>query len=129
MKKHRLWPILPLGIVLGIMVLCVKTSQSIPSCAIQKLTGFDCPGCGGTRCARDLFHGDLISAFDHNAMLALGAILFFAGSIYLIIRVTLLGKQAPPFPHISNLWIWLGVAGIILFTILRNTPAFSWLAA
>lgn len=61
-------------------------------------------------------------------MLTLGVAILAIGSIYLIIRVTLLGKNPPAVPNIHTRWIWGSVAGIILFTILRNTETFSWLA-
>lgn len=100
------------------------------TCGFLKFTGLHCPGCGGTRCALDILNGDLLSAFSHNAMLATGLILFLLGSGYLILRMTILGKPAPRMPDIRPSWLWTVGGGIILFTILRNIPAwpFSLLA-
>lgn len=41
-----------------------------PTCPLRELTGLDCPGCGGLRATHALAHGDLASAVDHNAVLA-----------------------------------------------------------
>ena len=42
-----------------------------PTCPIRSVVGVDCPGCGSLRAMHDLAHGDLLGAFDHNAMLML----------------------------------------------------------
>lgn len=132
MKKHPLWPLLPPVAVLGMMFLFINLTQglsgSVTECGIQKFTGLHCPGCGGTRCAQEIASGHWLPAMSHNAMLMIGFLLLMAGSLYLIVRITILGKPAPRFPNIKTRWIWLGVAGIVLFTIFRNIPAFSYLA-
>ena len=40
----------------------------VPTCVMKLLTGFDCPGCGGTRAAWYLLHGDLPAAAHHHVM-------------------------------------------------------------
>ena len=39
-----------------------------PSCLLKYLTGFVCPGCGGTRAAWFLLHGDLPDAARHHLL-------------------------------------------------------------
>src|SRR5215217_7576787 len=39
-----------------------------PSCLVKLTTGFDCPGCGGTRAAWYLMHGDVASAAQHHLL-------------------------------------------------------------
>ncbi|GAB2572922.1 hypothetical protein GCM10027168_02260 [Streptomyces capparidis] len=41
----------------------------LPRCPFNWATGLLCPGCGGTRMAYDLLHGDLVTAFHDNAAL------------------------------------------------------------
>ncbi len=123
---------LPPLALLGVMFFFLKLTHVLSSpateCAIKKLTGLYCPGCGGTRCAREILNAHWLTAMSHNAMLMIGFLIFMIGSIYLIVRITILGKTAPKFPEIKSQWLWLGLAGIALFTILRNLPAFSFLA-
>jgi len=45
--------------------------QALPFCPWRRLTGLQCPGCGGTRMAYDLLHGDLAAAWHDNAALLL----------------------------------------------------------
>src|SRR5215213_4807648 len=40
-----------------------------PVCPLYSLTGFACPGCGLTRGFHALFHGDLVTALDYNALI------------------------------------------------------------
>jgi hypothetical protein len=43
----------------------------LPVCPFRYLTGWQCPGCGGTRLAYDLLHGDVVAAWHDNALLLL----------------------------------------------------------
>ena len=42
-----------------------------PVCLFHKLTGLNCPGCGGTRAAYQLLHGHLLNALRDNALFIL----------------------------------------------------------
>ena len=39
-----------------------------PTCVLKLTTGLDCPGCGGTRAAWYLLHGDLAAAARHHLL-------------------------------------------------------------
>jgi hypothetical protein len=43
-------------------------AESRPTCVMKMLTGFDCPGCGGTRAAWYLLHGNVSAAARHHAI-------------------------------------------------------------
>lgn len=97
--------------------------HSVAGCKIKQWTGMFCPGCGGTRCAEEITLGNWVSAMGYNPLLMTGFILFLTVSLYLIVRITILGNTTPGIPNIRGRWIWLGIAGIALFTILRNIPS------
>jgi hypothetical protein len=42
-----------------------------PRCLFHELTGLHCPGCGGTRCAYALLHGDPAQAMAYNVLVLL----------------------------------------------------------
>lgn len=71
-----------------------------------------------------------MAALSHHALLVVGIFSFGLLSLYLIVRMTILGKPAPRIPNISTKWIWVGVSILVLFTLLRNISAwpFSLLA-
>lgn len=47
-------------------------------CAVRQLTGIPCPGCGLTRVADRLAHGNFLAAWDANPLGAIVAVLFAA---------------------------------------------------
>ncbi|MFJ5926286.1 DUF2752 domain-containing protein [Kitasatospora sp. NPDC092948] len=66
--------------------------QALPFCPWRRLTGLQCPGCGGTRMAWDLLHGDLLAAWHDNAALLLA--LPFVAAWYLVrLRHGLAGRR------------------------------------
>lgn len=130
MNLQRTWPLfLPAAAVVstGLLYGLSRTFSAWGyECGLLTLFKIYCPGCGGTRCARSLAAGDFSSAFGYNALLTLGVMAFALGSLYLIIRVSLLGRPAPASP--AKPWILGALALVIIFTILRNTEACAWLA-
>ncbi len=134
MYARRLWPLCPALVAIGLVTTSLSLRQWLghqpAHCAIHSATGLHCPGCGGTRCAHDLLAGNWQHALGHHALLTMGALSLSAISLYLIVRITILGKSTPKIPNISTSFIWVGLGIIILFTLLRNIPAwpFSLLA-
>lgn len=66
----------------------------LPVCPLFTLTGFACPGCGLTRGFHALFHGDILTAVDFNALIPLWVLVF--GYIFVsLVFVTVRGKGLP----------------------------------
>jgi hypothetical protein len=57
-----------LGAVGVIRVVDPNQPGHYPMCPTLALFGIDCPGCGGLRATHALAHGDIATAFDHNAL-------------------------------------------------------------
>ncbi len=94
-----------------------------PACFFKKITGFDCPGCGGQRALHDLLHLRFQEAIDHNLLLVAGSpFLAFAG----INAFFLEKKQNFTKKTLTVLSIF-----ILLFWIVRNLPIaeLAWLRA
>jgi len=75
-------------------------------CPFLILTGYPCPGCGGSRAVFYLFHGNVENAFFANAYV------FFLLPYLLIlfswwVRSEYRGDGFPNFPQ----WTWLVLAG------------------
>ncbi|MSU57135.1 MAG: DUF2752 domain-containing protein [Pedosphaera sp.] len=96
-----------------------------PRCFLFELTGLFCPGCGGLRSAHQLFHGHVLTALQFNALfvLSLPVLAMWAAQ-------KVLGRGAVPAakPVRSFRLVWLALAIAAVFTVLRNLPAFAWLA-
>jgi hypothetical protein len=91
-----------------------------PSCLVKMTTGFDCPGCGGTRAAWYLLHGDVPAAARHHLLFV------FAVPFLLYGYIAWAGSRAFGWklPQISlgpkAIGWFLGVWAV--FSILRNLP-------
>ena len=114
-KKYIIFSIL--GILYILIVL--KYNTGIP-CAFHKITGLYCPGCGGTRAVISLIKLDLYQAIRYNALIVC---ITPIAVMYSIIKFGM--KKNIKIPN----WIWIIILMVVLlFTILRNIPLFSFLA-
>ena len=121
-------------IILGLATLVIAavvfffnpaTHRIYPVCQFHRLTGLDCPGCGLTRSLYALLHGNFSTALHDNA-------LFIGGIFFLVARggwwlwARRHGRMTAGFFPLKFLWPLLILA--LAFTVLRNLPAFSFLA-
>lgn len=90
-------------------------------------TGTSCPGCGGLRAVSDLTHGDVAAAASSNLLLVASAPL--VGLLWL--RSVVLGWRGvvrPLPPRVVGIASALGIVAVVVFGVVRNLPAGSWLA-
>lgn len=129
MKKRLLKSLLTAGIVLaaglGYYAFIKLTGLGIP-CLFNLITGLHCPGCGASRMCIALLQLDFATAFQSNAyLMVIVPVLLVLGAgkwaQYLKNGRTVTGRWETPF------YIVL-LAGALIFGLLRNLPAFSFLA-
>ena len=79
---HRIWYRSPVWAAPAALLVCMGGAAGYtlisdpvhagagdpPTCLLKLTTGFVCPGCGGTRAAWYLLHGDLPAAARHHAV-------------------------------------------------------------
>jgi len=101
------------------------THAFYPVCQFHRLTGLNCPGCGMTRALYALLHGNFSAALHDNALfvltlgtLALRGAWFLWNNFY--------GRSTGEIFPVKFLWSLLAAA--LVFTILRNLPAFLFLS-
>lgn len=94
-----------------------------PSAAL----GFWCPGCGGLRAVNDLTRGEVGAAASSNLLfVAVLPVLVYLLGRWALDRWT--GRVRTPDPRLVTA-AWVGLCGLaVVFTVLRNLPAGSWLA-
>jgi hypothetical protein len=101
---------------------------SSPTCLVKLTTGFDCPGCGGTRAAYFLLHGNLPAAARSHLVAVFAApfllYMYLAWTINLVTR----GRRLPML-RLPPLAISIFLIAWAAFSILRNLPwpPFTWL--
>ncbi len=100
------------------------THTFYPVCQFHRLTGLECPGCGATRAAYALLHGNLFAALRDNALFVLTLGTLAARGIWFVWK-NFRGCGNGEFFPVKFLWLLLAAA--IAFAVLRNLPGFEFL--
>jgi Protein of unknown function (DUF2752) len=120
------------GLTLALHFRDPHSSGSWGACPWFALTGMYCPGCGGLRAVNDLTNGDLLGAASSN--------LVFVAMIPVVVIWWLAwtgrawsgpkAGQATSTPRTRRPGAWIAVFTVVMivFAVLRNLPAGSWLA-
>ncbi len=76
---------------LGLLAARVLPLQRLPflRCAVREYTGWPCPGCGLTRAAVRVAHGDILGALDANPLGTLAALGFAACAVLAALQLLL----------------------------------------
>ena len=129
MKKRLLKSLLTAGIVLAVglsyYAFIKLTGLGIP-CIFHSLTGLHCPGCGVSRMCIALLQLDLATAFQSNAFwMVLWPFLAVYG-LFKWVEYLKTGRTVNRRWETPVSAVLLAIA--LIFSILRNIPAFSFLA-
>jgi Protein of unknown function (DUF2752) len=94
--------------------------QIYPECWLYATTGLQCPGCGGLRATHQLLHGQLAAAWALNPLAVLVAPLlgWFGVDSWLKLAGHRGLSRSAPRPFL----IWLALAVVLLFGVVRNLP-------
>jgi hypothetical protein len=94
-----------------------QAGNPYPPCLLKRLTGIDCPGCGGTRAVYSLLHGDVVGAVDHNIL----ALVVVPVLLYLTLRFVLRRFEiSMPVPRMKPWMAWATAAFLLAFSVARN---------
>ncbi len=100
------------------------THAFYPVCQFHRLTGLECPGCGATRAAYALLHGNFSAALRDNALFVLSLGALAARGVWFGWK-SFCGRATGEFFPVKFLWLLLAAA--LAFTVLRNLPGFAFL--
>ena len=122
-KKKAIIISILLVILILLAVLDIFEVIGLP-CVFHEYLHIWCPGCGSTRMIRSLLHFEFYQAFRYNPLIFI--LLFpFGGTI--LVEIVYFIKNRRLFNISNKIYIVL-IIMIIIYTILRNIPYFSWLA-
>ncbi len=96
-----------------------------PACMFHKLTGLNCPGCGATRAAYELLHGRLLMALRDNALFLLAPAVLGGRWLWWAARRM---RRQPATLALPPQALWWCLVLTLVFGVLRNLPAFSFLS-
>jgi hypothetical protein len=118
--KWALGAVLAAACLAGLYLFVPGESGFYPRCGLYWLTGLQCPGCGGLRAAHQLLHGNVAAGFRYNPLVVLLVPGLAAwGAAWLIRRA---GGRDWAAPFRRPVFVWLLLAALIAFGILRNVP-------
>ena len=130
-RRPVVWFVLPSALLMAGAALLYFFNPAqfgfYPACLFYQTTGLLCPGCGTLRATHQLLHGHVEAAFRFNALLV-SSLPFTAYGCIRAARNRAANK--PALAWIRPGWLWLGLAVLIVFALLRNLPGASryWLA-
>jgi hypothetical protein len=115
------------GLAGGAMVFFFNptTHAFYPVCQFHRLTGLNCPGCGATRALYALLHGEVLTALRDNALFVLALAAAGLRGIWLAAGKI---RRRPAGELFPRNWAWPLLFITVVFAVLRNLPAFSFLS-
>ncbi len=96
-------------------------------CIFYQITGFYCSGCGSSRALRSIIHFDFYRALRYNAIFTLAFPFLAVYFIALAVGYVKFGKDKIS-GKIPMAIVWIFITTALIYGILRNIPAFSFLA-
>lgn len=96
----------------------VDLHQMIPICFLYRLTGYYCPGCGGTRAVVALLHGHPLQSLRCHPLVGYGACLLSA--FWLRKTLELITKKRLEIIRLKPLYLYAALAIVVLQWIAKN---------
>lgn len=96
----------------------------LPVCPLYSMTGIACPGCGLTRGFHALFHGDIITALDYNAMLPVYGLVL--GYFFLSMFLVAVRGRGLSINYLKPSLVWTFAILTLGFAVLRNLPYYPF---
>ena len=81
------------------------SSHLFPECIWRQITGWECPGCGGTRAVYSLFRGDFVASIAMNPLVVASYASLLSLGAQAVVSAT--GRRTVQWPH------WLAMSLII----------------
>ena len=94
-------------------------------CLFHTVTGYYCPGCGGTRAVCALFQGHLLISFLKHPFVPYAAVL----CAWFLLSQTierLSHHKLPLAMHYKDRYLWIGLAILIMNCMVKNIVRLFW---
>lgn len=105
--------------VLLFSVLGIPKRVWVPPCLFRMLTGYYCPGCGGTRAVRALLQGAILASVCYHPFVLYGTVLFVWFMFSNTVEYGSRGKFAVGMRY-KNSYVIIGAVLILINFVLQN---------
>lgn len=95
------------------------TGKELPPCAFYELTGFYCPGCGGTRAVMALARGQALTSLRFHPLVAYTAVVGGWFMLSHTIENISRGKYSVGMKYRDG-WLWGALALVIVQFLVKN---------
>lgn len=124
---YKLGTLLLLGILTFAFAILVFPrfwqSFQLPPCLFHLLTGYYCPGCGGTRAAWALLHGQIFLSVYYHPLVLYGVV------VYLAFMTTQTIGRISKRPEIGLkfhlIYVWIALAILFFNCVVKNVLHFT----
>ena len=111
-------------IAIGVGVFAIYHAGILPSiriapCMIHSMTGYYCPGCGGTRATYALLHGKIITSLYYHPIVVYGVVVGGWSMISQTIERLSRGKLCIGMRY-RDLYLWIALAIAIVNCLVKN---------
>ena len=111
-------------IIIGIIVFALYRAGVLPvihvaPCMIHSMTGYYCPGCGGTRATYALLHGKIITSLYYHPIVVYGVVVGGWFMISQTIERLSRGKLCIGMRY-RDLYLWIALAIAIVNCLVKN---------
>lgn len=114
------WICIAIGaIVFGLYRAGVLPTIHMTSCMIHAMTGYYCPGCGGTRATYALLHGKIITSLYYHPIVVYGVVVGGWFMISQTIERISRGKIHIGM-HYRDLYLWIALVIAIVNCLVKN---------
>lgn len=97
----------------------IRSIIVFPPCPFHRLTGYYCPGCGGTRAVRALFRGHLAASFFYHPLVPYAAVVYLCFMVSQSIE-RLSHKKFPIGMRYRNGYAWTALVILLVHFLVRN---------
>ena len=122
------WVCLILALVLGLAWRSGYFLWIFPpdGCVLHNLTGYYCPGCGGTRAIHALLHGHIVRSFFYHPIVVYTAVFFGWFMLSQTIEKASRGRFAIGM-HYRDIYLWIALAIVLLNWLVKNPVSYTHL--
>ncbi|MET0997420.1 MAG: DUF2752 domain-containing protein [Marmoricola sp.] len=116
------------GLTLALHVRDPHSSGSWGFCPWAALTGYYCPGCGGLRAVNDLTNGDVVAAASSNLVFVALVPVLVLWWLHWTRRAWTGAPRQVLARRQATVLVAVFAVVVVVFSVVRNLPAGSWLA-